>query len=198
MKAMDRQKLETYFRSLDRSFFVENDMKNLASVDEPLPIGFGQTISQPSLVLEMTRLLEPETDSKALEIGTGSGFQTAILAQMSAEVYTVERIDELMQKAKKRLEALNFSNIHYKTGDGSIGWQEYAPYDRIIVTAAAGHLPDELVGQLAAGGRMVIPVGPPYVQELKLITKTDTGETNIKTVEMVRFVELKGRYGWTE
>ncbi len=195
---MDHRELEAYFRSLDRSFFVENDMKNLASVDEPLPIGFGQTISQPSLVLEMTRLLEPETDSKALEIGTGSGFQTAILAQMSAEVYTVERIDELMQKAKKRLEALNFSNIHYKTGDGSIGWQEYAPYDRIIVTAAAGHLPDELVGQLAAGGRMVIPVGPPYVQELKLITKTDTGETNIKTVEMVRFVELKGRYGWTE
>jgi protein-L-isoaspartate(D-aspartate) O-methyltransferase len=104
---------------LDRSFFVDNDMKKYAALDEPLPIGFGQTISQPSLVLEMTRLLAPEKDSRVLEIGTGSGFQTAILAKMSAKVFTVERIEELMEKAKKRLEALNFSNICYKVGDGS-------------------------------------------------------------------------------
>ena len=108
---MDQQKLETYFRSLDRSFFVENGMKKYAKLDGPLPIGFGQTISQPSLVLEMTRLLEPESDSKVLEIGTGSGFQTALLAKMSAEVYTVELIDKLAEKAKKRLEAVSYTHL---------------------------------------------------------------------------------------
>jgi len=195
---MDQKELETYFYSLDRSFFIDNDMKKYADLDEPLPIGFGQTISQPSLVLEMTKLLAPEKDSKVLEIGTGSGFQTALLAKMSARVFTVERIGELTEKAKKRLDALNFSNIYYKIGDGSRGWKEYAPYDRIMVTAAARVLPDELLNQLADGGRMVIPVGPPDLQELKLITRTDDGSVNIKTVELVRFVELKGRYGWTE
>jgi len=194
---MDEQELERYFRSLDRSFFVDDDMKKYADQDKPLPIGFGQTISQPSLVLEMTRLLAPEKDSKVLEIGTGSGFQTAILAKMSAKVFTVERIDKLMEKAKKRLDSLNFTNIHYKVGDGSKGWQEHAPYDRIMVTAAARVLPDELVNQLAKGGRMVIPVGPPDFQELKLVTKADDGSIHSKTVELVRFVELKGQYGWT-
>ncbi len=193
---MDHQELTTYVRALDRSFFVGDDMKQYAGLDRPLPIGYDQTISQPSLVLEMTKLLEPEKDSKTLEIGTGSGFQTALLAKMSMEVYTVERIGELMKKAKERLNVLNFSNIFYKTGDGSIGWREHAPYDRIMVTAAAGALPDELVEQLADGGRMVIPVGPPHLQELKLVTKTDNDEINIKTVELVRFVELKGQYGW--
>jgi len=193
---MDYQELETFFRSLDRSFFVDNGMKEYAALDEPLPIGFGQTISQPSLVLKMTRLLAPEKDSRVLEIGTGSGFQTAILAKMSAQVFTVERIGILMELARKRLAALNFSNIYYKVGDGSIGWREYAPYDRIMVTAAAGVLPDELVSQLAPGGRMVIPIGPPDLQELKLITKTGDGDIYIKTAEMVRFVELKGQYGW--
>jgi protein-L-isoaspartate(D-aspartate) O-methyltransferase len=175
---MDQQELESYFHTLDRSFFIDNDMKKYADLDKPLPIGFGQTISQPSLVLEMKRLLSPEKDSKVLEIGTGSGFQTAILAKMSGKVFTVERIEELMEKAKKRLEVLNFSNICYKVGDGSKGWQEHAPYDRIMVTAAARVLPDELVNQLAAGGRMVIPVGPQYLQELKLITKTDDNDIN--------------------
>lgn len=195
---MNLQELETYFHSLDRSFFLDDDMKKFAGLDRPLPIGFGQTISQPTLVLEMTRLLEPEKDSKVLEIGTGSGFQTAILAKMSAEVFTVERIDELMEKAKERLETLNFSNIRYKLGDGSSGWQEHAPYDRIMVTAAAGAMAVELLDQLAIGGRMIIPVGTPDFQELKLVTKTGAGEINVKTVELVRFVELKGRYGWTE
>ncbi|HHU17633.1 MAG TPA: protein-L-isoaspartate(D-aspartate) O-methyltransferase [Clostridiales bacterium] len=193
---MGQQELESYFHTLDRSFFIDNDMKKYADLDKPLPIGFGQTISQPSLVLEMKRLLSPEKDSKVLEIGTGSGFQTAILAKMSGKVFTVERIEELMGKAKKRLEALNFSNICYKVGDGSKGWQEHAPYDRIMVTAAARVLPDELVNQLAAGGRMVIPVGPQYLQELKLITKTDDNDINIESIGMVRFVELKGQYGW--
>jgi protein-L-isoaspartate(D-aspartate) O-methyltransferase len=198
VKRMDQKELELYFRSLDRSFFLEDDMKKYANVDGPLPIGYGQTISQPSLVLEMTRLLEPEKDSKVFEIGTGSGFQTAILAKMSGEVFTVERINALMEKAKMRLEALNFTNIHYKVGDGSMGWKEHAPYDRIMVTAAAGLLPDELVNQLAPGGRMVIPIGPPSAQELTLITKTDNGKIHTKTICPVRFVELKGKYGWVE
>ncbi len=193
---MDRKELVSFFRSLDRSFFVEGDMKKYAGLDGPLPIGFGQTISQPSLVLEMTWLLAPEKDSKVLEIGTGSGFQTALLAKMSAEVYTMERIAELMEKARKRLEALNFSNISYKVGDGSRGWQKHAPYDRIMVTAAAGTLPDDLVEQLAVGGRMIIPIGPPDLQELKLLTKTASGKIEMQTVEIVRFVELKGQYGW--
>jgi protein-L-isoaspartate(D-aspartate) O-methyltransferase len=195
---MDQRELERFFRSLDRSFFVDENMKKHADLDRPLPIGHEQTISQPSLVLEMTKLLSPEKDSKVLEIGTGSGFQTAILAKMSGEVYTVERIEELMEKAKKRLEALNFTNVNYKTGDGSIGWEEHAPYDRIMVTAAALVLPDELIRQLALGGRMVIPVGPPSLQELKVVSKSDEGDIQVKSAGWVRFVELRGRYGWTK
>ena len=195
---MDVQQLEAYFRSLDRSFFLDDGMKKFASLDTPLPIGFDQTISQPSLVLEMTKLLAPEKDSKVLEIGTGSGFQTALLAKVSGEVFTVERIPELPEKAKQRLDSLRFTNIHFKVGDGSEGWQEHAPYDRIMVTAAARVLPAELVNQLAVGGRMVIPIGPPRSQELKVITKKDNGYIDVKTVELVRFVELKGQYGWTE
>lgn len=194
---MDVRELEAFFRSLDRSFFVGEEMKRHAHLDEPLPIGFGQTISQPSLVLEMTRLLSPEKDSRVLEIGTGSGFQTALLAKMSGRVYTVERVPQLQEQARQRLEALGFSNIAYKAGDGSLGWPENGPYDRIMVTAAAGRLPEELTGQLAPGGRMVIPVGPRDLQELLLITKDEEGRVHKETVGMVRFVELKGRYGWT-
>ncbi len=198
VKSVDFQELESYFRSLDRSFFLDDDMKRYASLDMPLPIGYEQTISQPSLVLEMTKLLEPEKDSKVLEIGTGSGFQTALLAKMSATVFTVERIGELMENAKKRLLKLGFSNIYFKVGDGSVGWEEHAPYDRIMVTAAASAVPDELIKQLAPGGRMVIPVGPSHVQSLMLITKTEDNEIQTRSMGMVRFVELKGRYGWTE
>ncbi|NLP45391.1 MAG: protein-L-isoaspartate(D-aspartate) O-methyltransferase [Peptococcaceae bacterium] len=195
---MNEQELEAYFYSLDRSLFLDNDMKKYAALDTPLSIGFGQTISQPSLVLEMTKLLAPEKVSKVLEIGTGSGFQTAILAKMSGKVFTVERIAELMEKAKERLASLNFSNVYFKVGDGSQGWQEHAPYDRIMVTAAASVVPDELVNQLALGGRMVIPIGPSNLQKLQLITKSDNGDILTKTIGMVRFVELKGQYGWTE
>ena len=194
---MEQTKLEKSFLSLDRAFFVDDEMKQYACLDFPLPIGFGQTISQPSLVREMTRLLAPEEDSKVLEIGTGSGFQTALLAMLAAEVYTVERIERLMEKAKQRLKALTLTNICYKVGDGSKGWQEFAPYDRIMVTAAAGVLPDKLVEQLANGGRMVIPIGPRHLQELKLITKEDHGQIKMETFGKVRFVELKGEYGWS-
>jgi len=191
------KELETYFYSLDRSFFIENDMKKYADYDSPIPIGYGQTISQPSLVLEMTKLLSPDNDSKVLEIGTGSGFQTAILAKISKEVYTVERIKELMDKAQQRLKELNFTNVYFKTGDGSKGWEEHALYDRIMVTCAARVLPKELVDQLKVGGRMVIPVGSPESQKLLLVTKTDKG-INMQNLGWVRFVELKGEYGWEQ
>lgn len=193
---MEYKVLEEYFRNLDRALFIDNEMKIFAGLDKALPIGYEQTISQPSLVLNMTRLLAPEKDSKVLEIGTGSGYQTALLAKMSGEVYTIERIPELAEKAKQRLDSLGYSNIFYKIGDGSEGWSEKAPYDRIIVTAAAGKIPPELISQLAIAGKMIIPVGSRGMQELQLVTKDVDGKIDIKTVEYVTFVEMKGNYGW--
>ncbi|NDL66481.1 protein-L-isoaspartate(D-aspartate) O-methyltransferase [Anaerotalea alkaliphila] len=193
---MDYDRLVTHFEELDRSLFLEGEFKAYAEVDSALPIGYGQTISQPSLVLEMTRLLSPEEDSRVLEVGTGSGYQTALLAPFAKEVFTVERIRELSDQAQDRLEALGYGNIRFKVGDGSLGWPEEGPFDRIMVTAAAGRIPEELVDQMKEGGRMVIPVGPPSMQELLLVTKDLMGEVDVEAIENVRFVELKGKYGW--
>lgn len=193
---MDYKELSDIFLKLDRRLFIDNDMKRYAAWDTPLPIGFGQTISQPSLVLEMTYLLAPEKESKVLEIGTGTGFQTALLAEFSAAVYTIERIPELADRAKKRLTSLGYANINFKIGDGSAGWPDFAPYDRILVTAAAGKPPTALIDQLARSGRMVVPVGPQNVQQLQLITKDEEEKIEIKNVGMVAFVEMKGKYGW--
>lgn len=189
--------LKVFAEHLDRAYFIDNEYKQYADYDQPLPIGYEQTISQPSLVLQMTWILSPEKDSRVLEIGTGSGYQTALLAEFSGEVYTVERISELAEKAMSRLENLGYNNISFMTGDGSIGWEEHAPYDRIMVTAAAAELPQELLNQLAAGGRMVIPVGPRGCQELMLVAKDRNGEIYAKIIEEVVFVELKGKYGWS-
>jgi protein-L-isoaspartate(D-aspartate) O-methyltransferase len=193
---MDQKLLMEYFRQLDRSLFIDNEHKNSAGLDMPLPIGSGQTISQPSLVAEMTSLLDPNKESKVLEIGTGSGYQTAFLSEFSKEVYTVERFQEFTDKARTRLKELGYSNVQYKTGDGSEGWSEFAPFDRIIVTAAAGTMPDTLVSQLREGGRMVVPVGNPGFQVLKLVCKDMDGTVAVRDIEMVRFVEMTGRYGW--
>ena len=194
---MDKQALIDFFRSLDRSFFIDGEYKEYADQDRPLPIGFGQTISQPSLVLQMTWLLDLNPDSKVLEIGTGSGFQTALLAQFSGAVYTIERIPELAAPARKKLEQLGYKNIFYKIDDGSAGWIEHAPYDRIIVTAAAEKLPMDLIEQLASGGRMLIPLGSAGFQELTLITRDQQGQIHTSEVGGVTFVEMKGKYGWT-
>jgi protein-L-isoaspartate(D-aspartate) O-methyltransferase len=194
--SMDQKALVLYFHSLDRAIFLDGECKALAGVDSPLPIGHGQTISQPSLVLEMTRLLSPEPDSSVLEIGTGSGYQTALLARFSGKVCTVERIPDLSRRAKMHLDSLGFDNIHYKIGDGSFGCPEKAPFDRIIVTAAAGHVPLELISQLRPSGRMVIPVGPPAWQELMVIKKNPDGTVTQTSSGTVRFVELVGPYGW--
>lgn len=195
---MNNKDLLDFEDKLDRAFFIDNENKEYAYRDSPLAIGYGQTISQPSLVLEMTLLLALDKDKKVLEIGTGSGYQTAILAEFSGSVYTVERIRELAEKAKVRLDQLGYTNILFKIGDGSEGWQENAPYDRIIVTAAAEQIPSELVAQLAVGGKMVIPVGSCGLQELMLVTKESVGILDIQTIGKVVFVEMKGKYGWSD
>jgi len=195
---MNYNQLEDFVNNkLDRAFFIDGDLKKYAKMDRPLPIGCEQTISQPSLVLNMSYLLDLNKNSKVLEIGTGSGYQTAILAEFAKQVFTVERIDELAQKARERLEKLGYQNIHYLVGDGSLGWPENAPYDRIIVTAAAVKVPKELLEQLRSGGKMIIPVGPFEEQDLKLIIKDETGLLASQSLAGVRFVELKGKYGFT-
>ena len=195
---MNKKAVADYFRQLDRSLFIDNEYKSQACYNMPLPIGKGQTISQPTLVACMTRMLNLQNNSRVLEIGTGSGYQTAFLAEFSKEVYTIEQFQEFTGKARERLKTLGYNNISYKTGDGSNGWPEQAPFDRIIVTAAAGKIPNALVGQLANSGRMLVPVGSPHLQLLKLICKDDSGILSIRDTEKVRFVELKGRYGWVD
>lgn len=193
-----RREIEDFFRSLDRSYFLSSEYKEYAHWDRALPIGHEQTISQPSLVVEMTVLLELSKDARVLEIGTGSGYQTVFLAEFAGAVYTVERIRELADQARERLRELGYKNIEFKVGDGSLGWEEYAPYDRIIVTAGASQVPEELVRQLAPGGRMVIPVGRQGCQELLLITKDREDQVAEQNLGKVAFVELKGKYGWTK
>lgn len=188
-----KQDIIAYFRSLDRRSFMDRHQQD-AGRDEALPIGYGQTISQPSLVLEMTIALGLEDHHKILEIGTGSGFQTALLAAFSNEVYTIEKIPQLAESAQKRLEAKGFSNISFLLGDGSLGWPEHAPYDRIIVTAAASDIPKELIDQLSPGGRMIIPVGSTDSQDLLAIDKSIEGKLEKTALEAVRFVPLKGKY----
>ena len=195
---MNHQALIDFVQNLDRSKFIDNEFKTYAYVDSPLPIGYGQTISQPSLVLKMTMLLNLNKNCKVLEIGTGSGYQTALLAKFSKHVYTIELIPELSNKAKERLEKMGFKNITYLIGDGSIGNIEYAPYDRIIVTAAAKEIPNELLEQLNNDGIMIIPIGNSELQTLKLVKKDKDGKINIEDIIDVRFVEFKGRYGWNK
>ncbi len=190
---MDEALLQ-FFTSLDRSLFLGNRYKDLAKLDRPLPIGMGQTISQPSLVLYMTQQLDLKKNHKVLEIGTGSGYQSAFLAEFCAELYTVELLASLQKQANERLLGLGYHNIHYKVGDGSLGWAEHAPYDRIMVTAAAKRMPLALIEQLAFGGIMIIPVGPLGWQELMQVTKDSEGNVEQQKLLDVAFVELVGKY----
>ncbi len=189
-------RVDDFFNKIDRKIFLEDSYQELAARDSPLPIGHGQTISQPSLVCQMTRLLDLSKNMRVLEIGTGSGYQTIFLAEFAAEVYTVERIAELSKQARTRIGELGYLNVHYKIGDGSEGWKEFAPYERIIVTAGAGKLPDLLVDQLKPQGKMLIPMGTDKVQELFLIQKDSLGKITQEPIERVIFVEFKGDYGW--
>ncbi|QER42198.1 protein-L-isoaspartate(D-aspartate) O-methyltransferase [Thermodesulfobacterium sp. TA1] len=180
-----------------RHLFVEEALRDQAYGDFPLPIGKGQTISQPYIVAFMTEALELKGKERVLEIGTGSGYQTAILAEIALWVYTIERDYELSEKAKKVLLSLGYKNISFKVGDGSLGWPEVAPFDAIIVTAASPQIPQPLIDQLAEGGRLVIPVGDEFSQILiKGIKKN--GKLITQTLEPVRFVKLVGAYGFKE
>ena len=177
-----------------RHEFVSDDLQNEAYADHPLPIGYGQTISQPYIVALMTELLELEKTDRVLEVGTGSGYQAAILAKIVAEVYTVEIIEPLAREAGGRLARLGYNNVHVKQGDGYYGWEQHAPYDAIIVTAAPDHIPEPLLQQLKDGATMVIPVGPPGgYQELWKITKQGI-KTVRRNITGVLFVPLTGEH----
>jgi protein-L-isoaspartate(D-aspartate) O-methyltransferase len=179
--------------NVPRNEFVPGSYGDAAFDNGPLPIGHGQTISQPYIVALMTDLLELEADDTVLEIGTGSGYQTAILSQLCKQVYTIEYVPALADIAKARLERLGYDNVQSMTGNGYDGWPEHAPYDGIIVTAAASHIPKPLIEQLKPGGRLVIPVGRPHrYQELTVVEKDENGEIDIREVLGVAFVPLQG------
>jgi protein-L-isoaspartate(D-aspartate) O-methyltransferase len=175
---------------VERHLFVPKDLQTSAYSDQPLPIGEGQTISQPYIVALMTELLELKGDEKVLEVGTGSGYQAAILAELAKEVYTIEIVEKLAFSSEKILLELGYRNIKVKGGDGYLGWPEAAPFDAIIVTCAPDHIPKPLLDQLKEGGRMVVPVGA-YTQELKKIVKR-TGKIETTDVIPVIFVPMIG------
>ncbi|MGD2173879.1 MAG: protein-L-isoaspartate(D-aspartate) O-methyltransferase [Candidatus Brocadiaceae bacterium] len=181
-------------RHVPRHLFVPERRRRRAYGDFPLPIGHGQTISQPYIVAYMTEVLELAPGEKALEIGTGSGYQAAVLSELTPRVCTIEIIEELADEARKRLEDLGYGTVRVRQGDGYHGWPEDAPFEAIIVTAAAGHVPPPLIKQLAPGGRMVIPVGGVFeVQRLVLVTKDSEGNVRSKSLLPVRFVPMTGR-----
>jgi protein-L-isoaspartate(D-aspartate) O-methyltransferase len=176
-------------RDVPRHFFVPEDLRDRAYADRPQYIGSGQTISQPYIVALMTELLDLDGDERVLEIGTGSGYQAAVLSRLAREVYTIEIIGELAERARETLTDLGYDNIHFRVGDGYEGWPEAAPFEAIIVTAAPPELPAALVEQLAVGGRLVVPVGGRLVQDLEVHTKTEDG-LEMRKVIPVRFVPM--------
>ncbi|PIP12284.1 MAG: protein-L-isoaspartate O-methyltransferase [bacterium (Candidatus Stahlbacteria) CG08_land_8_20_14_0_20_40_26] len=173
-----------------REEFVPDNYKPYAYIDSPLPIGYEQTISQPFIVALMTYLIDLEGGKKVLEIGTGSGYGAAVLAEIAEEVYTIEILKPLAETAEERLTRLGYDNIKVRCGDGFFGWEDYAPYDAIVVTCAPGYIPRPLVDQLKIGGKMIIPVGESF-QELLLVTKTEEGIKE-ESIIPVRFVPMKG------
>lgn len=185
-------------QKVERHVFVNTENYQDAYDDRPLSIGYGQTISQPYIIALMLQILEINETDKVLEIGTGSGYQTALLAELSSQVYTIERIKELYSKAQIILDGSGYKNIHFKFGDGSIGWSDYAPFDKIIIGAAAPAKPKELISQLKNNGRMVLPVGARLAQDLVLITKKENGEVKLFQRGKCLFVPLIGKYGWPQ
>ncbi|MFQ6079607.1 MAG: protein-L-isoaspartate(D-aspartate) O-methyltransferase [Thermodesulfobacteriota bacterium] len=191
-KALGRHVMETMAK-VPRHEFVPVHLRRSAYENRPLSIGYGQTISQPYIVALMTDLLDVDEDDVVLEIGTGSGYQAAILAELVERVYTIEIVGELGEQAKERLKRLGYQNVGVRVGDGYYGWEEHAPFDGIIVTAAASHIPPPLIKQLKPGGRMIIPVGSPFMtQQLMLVKKEKDGKIKTKQVLPVLFVPLTG------
>ncbi len=182
---------------IPRHRFVSEQYWDQAYADHPLPIEDGQTISQPYIVALMTEALELKPQARVLEIGTGSGYQTAILAELAGGVYTIERSRVLLEKARERLEAAGYLNVHFKLGDGTLGWEEFAPYEAIIATGAVPKVPPSLIRQLGDGGRLVLPVGDRRVQTLLLIRRR--GETlSERALCHCSFLPLVGKEGWPE
>jgi protein-L-isoaspartate(D-aspartate) O-methyltransferase len=182
-------------RKVPRHLFVEEALRDRAYLDKALPIGEKQTISQPYMVAVMTEALELGSRDRVLEIGTGSGYQTAVLAELAESVFSVERIGSFVPIARARLESLGYYNVLIKVGDGTIGWSEHAPYDAILVTAAAPEVPRPLLDQLALGGRLVVPFGPEDTQMLVRIRRDEEG-FHEEALGECRFVKLIGRHGW--
>lgn len=185
------------FRRVPRHLFVSEALRDQAYGDFPLPIGEQQTISQPYIVAEMTQALALGAEDRVLEIGSGSGYQAAILAEIVFRVYTVERIRPLFLKSRKLFDQLHYHNILMKYSDGTLGWADESPFDAIIVTAGAPEIPETLVNQLGIGGRLVIPVGNRYSQELIKIYRDEEG-IHKKNLGGCRFVKLVGEHGWGE
>jgi protein-L-isoaspartate(D-aspartate) O-methyltransferase len=183
--------------AVEREKFVSSVMKPNAYKDIALPIGYGQTISQPFTIAIMTQALEVKKGDKVLEIGTGSGYQAAILYELGLKVYSIERNIDIYNEVLKRFEKLGI-RVHCKCGDGTLGWDQYSPFDKIIVTAGSPSIPDTLKKQLAVNGRMVIPVGNLSSQSLKVLTKTAPDEFEIEDIPQFAFVPLIGREGWKE
>ncbi|MHC4131181.1 MAG: protein-L-isoaspartate(D-aspartate) O-methyltransferase [Planctomycetota bacterium] len=183
--------------SIHREDFIPDQFLSQAYADGPLPIGCGQTISQPYIVALMTEELRPDSESEVLEIGTGSGYQTAILAKLSKKVYTVERFTELSASAQSILSRIGITNVEFYIGDGTCGWSQDKQFDRIMVTAAVSSMPEPLIEQLKEGGIAVAPLGPPGVQELVVLQKTK-GKIIHNTICGVRFVKLIGEHGFKE
>ena len=192
----DKRVIEA-MRRVPRELFVLPENRDFAYEDIPLPIGYGQTISQPFIVALMTEALELRGDERVLEIGTGSGYQTAILAILAREVVTVERCEELLRSAEERLKKLGFKNIEFHLAGDELGWREGAPYDGIIVTAGAPKIPESLKDQLKDGGRMVIPVGSRYEQRLLRVRKVKS-DYIVEDLGGCRFVPLIGKEAWEE
>lgn len=189
-------KILNIFGKVPRHEFIPHEYRDSAYENNALPVGEGQTISQPSLVALMTDYLDLSGKEKVLEIGTGSGYQAAILSYLAKDIYSIERIHSLVKRAKQVLKSLEITNVYVFEGDGSLGLPKYAPYDAIIVTAGAREIPKSLVDQLKDGGRVVLPVGESKTDQKLIVGQKKKGRLETKEIEPVRFVPLIGKYGW--
>lgn len=180
-------------REVERHRFVPPDLRDQAYEDRPLPIGFGQTISQPYIVAFMTQILQLKKTDRVLEIGTGSGYQAAVLSRLVDQVYTIEIVPQLAERSRRALAVSEYDNVHVRSGDGYQGWEEQSPFDAIIVTCAPDQIPQPLVDQLADGGRMIIPVGEPNGAQQLILLEKESGELKRRAVLPVRFVPMTGQ-----
>jgi len=191
MRGIKDQATLSSMKKVQRHLFIPKDLRDNAYDDRPLPIGYGQTISQPFIVAYMTELVKPNKNSNMLEIGTGSGYQAAVLAEIISDVYTIEIITELSNSSEKKLKELGYKNVYVKNADGYYGWKEHAPFDAIIVTAASEYIPPPLIEQLKDGGRMVIPVGSPFQTQMLMLVEKKDGKVTTKSLMPVMFVPFK-------